>query len=216
MPMSVDLSRPRKMPTPYTFVLNRRQRLTERYDIVIAGAGHNSLITAAYLAKAGFSCLVLEARPVVGGNTMTEELTLPGFLHDTCSTTHAIFMQSPIWSNQELPLAEYGLEYIQADPVSHVVFPDGTYITQWMDIDRTCQEIAKFSRKDAGTYRGMMSDWRSVAPIFNKMRYTPAGWDPSVSGELAAHPQGLIWMRRQALSAWESIDDAFEDWHVKL
>src|SRR5262250_800350 len=71
--------------------------MTEQFDIVIAGAGHNSLITAAYLAQAGFSCLMLEARPVIGGNTMTEELTLPGFLHDTCSTTHSIFMESPIW-----------------------------------------------------------------------------------------------------------------------
>ncbi len=79
--------------------------MTEQFDIVIAGAGHNSLITAAYLGKAGYSCLVLEARHVIGGNTMTEELTLPGFLHDTCSTSHAIFMQSPIWNNQELPLA---------------------------------------------------------------------------------------------------------------
>src|SRR5437764_7142192 len=150
--------------------------MAERFDIVIAGAGHNSLITAAYLAKAGFSCLILEARHVIGGNTMTEELTLPGFLHDTCSTTHAIFMQSPIWSNQELPLAEYGLEYIKADPVSHIVFPDGTYITQWMDIDRTCEELSKFSRRDAETYRKMISEWRSVSPIFNRIRYTPAGW----------------------------------------
>ena len=189
--------------------------MTERFDIVVAGAGHNSLITAAYLAKAGFSCLVLEARPIIGGNTMTEELTLPGFLHDTCSTTHAIFMQSPIWSNQELPLAEYGLEYIKADPVSHVVFPDGTYITQWMDIDRTCEEIAKFSRRDAETYRKMISEWRSVSPIFNKIRYTPAGWGPSLAEQLAAHPQGGIWMRRQALSAWDIIDASFEDWHVK-
>ena len=189
--------------------------MAEQFDIVIAGAGHNSLITAAYLGKAGFSCLVLEARPVIGGNTMTEELTLPGFLHDTCSTTHAIFMQSPIWNNQELPLAEYGLEYIKADPVSHVVFPDGTSITQWMDIDRTCEEISRFSRHDAETYRKMISEWRSVSPIFNKIRYTPAGWDPSLALELAAHPQGAIWMRRQALSAWDIIDAAFEDWHVK-
>lgn len=189
--------------------------MTERFDIVVAGAGHNSLITAAYLAKAGLSCLILEARPEVGGNTMTEELTLPGFLHDTCSTTHAIFMQSPIWSNRELPLAEYGLEYIQADPVSHVVFPDGTYVTQWMDIDHTCEEIAKFSRKDAATYRTMISEWRSVSPIFNRIRYTPAGWGPPLYEQLAAHPQGMIWMRRQALSAWEIIDDVFEDWHVK-
>jgi phytoene dehydrogenase-like protein len=189
--------------------------MAEQFDIVIAGAGHNSLITAAYLAKAGFSCLVLEARPIIGGNTMTEELTLPGFLHDTCSTTHAIFMQSPIWSNQELPLAEYGLEYIQADPVSHVVFSDGTYITQWMDIERTCGEIAKFSRRDAGTYRKMIAEWRNIAPVFNKIRYTPAGWDPAVSNALATHPQGAVWLRRQALSAWDIIDAAFEDWHVK-
>ena len=127
--------------------------MAEQFDIVIAGAGHNSLITAAYLGMAGYSCLVLEARPIIGGDTMTEELTLPGFLHDTCSTTHAIFLQSPVWSNQELPLAEYGLEYIHADPASHVAFPDGTSITQWSDIERTCEEIARFSRKDAATYR---------------------------------------------------------------
>ncbi len=189
--------------------------MMDQFDIVVAGGGHNSLVTAAYLAKAGYSCLVLEARHVIGGNTMTEELTLPGFLNDTCSTAHAIFMESPIWRNQELPLAEYGLEYIRVDPASHVVFPDGTYITQWIDIDRTCEEISRFSRKDAASYRKMISEWRSVAPIFNKLRYTPAGWDPAITGELASHPQGAIWMRRQALSAWEIIDAAFEDWHVK-
>src|SRR3984893_9409964 len=137
--------------------------MSEQYDIVIAGAGHNSLIKAAYLGKAGYSCLLLEERHVIGGDTMTEELTLPGFQHDTCSTTHAIFMQSPIWINQELPLAEYGLEYIKAEAVSHVVFPDGAYIPQWMDIDRTCQEITRFSHRDAATYRKMMAEWRSVA-----------------------------------------------------
>src|SRR5260221_8584883 len=189
--------------------------MAEQFDIVIAGAGHNSLVAAAYLGKAGYSCLVLEARHIIGGNTMTEELTLPGYLHDTCSTSHAIFMQSPIWSNQELPLAEYGLEYINPDPASHVVFPDGTYITQWLVIDRTCEEISKFSRRDAETYRKMIADWRGVSPIFNKVRYTPAGWGPSIAEELAAHPQGAIWMRRQALSAWDIIDSAFEDWHVK-
>jgi phytoene dehydrogenase-like protein len=50
--------------------------MPDRFDVVVAGAGHNSLIAAAYLAKAGFRCLVLEGRPVVGGNCVTEELTL--------------------------------------------------------------------------------------------------------------------------------------------
>ncbi|MGZ3677805.1 MAG: phytoene desaturase family protein, partial [Ktedonobacterales bacterium] len=136
--------------------------MADVFDVVVAGAGHNSLVAAAYLAKSGLSCLVLEARPRIGGNTATEELTLPGFLHDTCSTAHAIFMESPIWRNQELPLAEYGLEYIPTNPACHIPFPDGTYITQWTEIDRTCDEIAKFSRRDADTYRRMMAEWSDV------------------------------------------------------
>ncbi len=188
--------------------------MTDQFDIVVAGAGHNSLVAAAYLARAGLSCLILEARPVIGGNTMTEELTLPGFLHDTCSTTHSIFMESPIWRNQELPLADYGLEYISADPASHVVFSDGSYITQWIDLDQTCEEISKFSRRDADTYRTMISEWRAVAPFFSKVRYTPAGWT-SAAEQLASHPQSAMWLRRQALSAWDIIDSSFEDWHVK-
>jgi len=51
----------------------------DRFDIVVAGAGHNSLITAAYLSKAGFRCLVLEFHPVIGGGVKSEELTLPGY-----------------------------------------------------------------------------------------------------------------------------------------
>ena len=53
--------------------------MSETYDVVVAGAGHNSLIAAAYLAKAGFRCLILEAQDHIGGDTATEEMPLPGF-----------------------------------------------------------------------------------------------------------------------------------------
>ncbi len=61
--------------------------MADEFDVVVAGAGHNSLVATAYLAKAGLRCLVLEARHEIGGDTSSEELTLPGFLHDTCSWT---------------------------------------------------------------------------------------------------------------------------------
>jgi phytoene dehydrogenase-like protein len=189
--------------------------MAEQFDVVIAGAGHNSLVSAAYLAKAGLSCLVLEARPRIGGNTATEELTLPGFLHDTCSTAHAIFMQSPIWRDQELPLADYGLEYVRQDPACHLAFPDGSSITQWMDLDRTCAEIARFSRRDADAYRRMMAEWAAVSPVFNSVRYTPAGQGPALAERLADHPLGSTWLRRNALSAWDVIASTFADWHVQ-
>ena len=88
-------------------------RMSDRFDIVVAGAGHNSLVAAAYLAKAGYRCLVLEGRSVLGGNVVTEELTLPGFRHDSCGTAHVILQDSPMMRNDELGLvADYGLEYI--------------------------------------------------------------------------------------------------------
>src|SRR3972149_457481 len=90
--------------------------VSETYDVVVAGAGHNSLVAAAYLAKAGLRCLVLEARPVIGGDTATEELTLPGFQHDTCSTAHNLIQVSPTLRDNELHLDEYGLEDIYPDP----------------------------------------------------------------------------------------------------
>ena len=59
--------------------------MADKFDVVVAGAGHNSLVAAAYLAKAGYRCLVLEGRGVAGGNVVTEELTLPGFRHDSAA-----------------------------------------------------------------------------------------------------------------------------------
>src|SRR5919197_3064638 len=107
--------------------------MTETADIVVAGAGHNSLVAAAYLARAGFEVLVVEARAVVGGNTATEELTLPGFLHDSCSTAHNLIQASPAF--RELGLEQYGLEYLYPDPVVHTVFGGGDWPTQWRDLD---------------------------------------------------------------------------------
>jgi phytoene dehydrogenase-like protein len=59
-------------------------------DVVVIGAGHNSLVAAAYLARAGLEVVVVEANDTVGGNTRTEALTLPGFAHDSCSSAHVL------------------------------------------------------------------------------------------------------------------------------
>src|SRR5947199_3423058 len=95
-------------------------------DIVVAGAGHNSLLAACYLAKAGYRCLVLDARSIPGGGAATEELLLPGFGIDTCATGHTIIRVNPALLHDELGLiADYGLRYVQPDPVEQVAFPDG-------------------------------------------------------------------------------------------
>ena len=147
--------------TPLT-ALAQQAAPGSRFDVVIAGAGHNSLITAAYLAKGGFRCLVLEGRPLIGGDVKTAELTLRGFKHDTCSSAHNGIQENPLLRDNELNLADYGLEYIFPDPVFHMPFLDGGYITQWRDLDRTCATFAKFSKKDAEAYRRMFNESEKI------------------------------------------------------
>src|SRR5215475_11223045 len=119
-------------------------------DIVVAGAGHNSLLTACYLAKAGYRCLVLDARSIPGGGAATEELLLPGFGIDTCATGHTMIRVNPALLHDELGLiADYGLRYVEPDPVEQVAFPDGEQFTMWLDRERTAEEGARFSREHA-------------------------------------------------------------------
>src|SRR5215813_14018405 len=99
--------------------------MSEIFDVVVAGAGHNSLVATAYLAKAELSCLMLEARQEIGGDTSSEELTLPGFRHDSYSTAHNLIQSSPMLASDELGLADHGLEYLHPDPVVHLPFSDG-------------------------------------------------------------------------------------------
>jgi phytoene dehydrogenase-like protein len=189
--------------------------MPERFDIVVAGAGHNSLITAAYLAKAGYRCLVLEGRPIAGGGVKSAHLTLPGFVHDVCSSAHNGIHGNPLLREDELKLGDYGLEYIYPDPVFHMPFPDGTYLTQWRDLDRTCDEFAKFSKKDGAAYRRMITEYETVKPILNAVTFSPVGFGKPLNDRLAAHPQGKIWQRQLAMSAWEILQETFEDDHCR-
>jgi phytoene dehydrogenase-like protein len=182
--------------------------MSETVDVVVAGAGHNSLVTAAYLASAGFEVLVVEARPVVGGNTATEELTLPGFLHDSCSTAHNLIQASP--AIRELGLEDYGLQYLHPDPVVHIPFPDGTWLTQWRDLDRTCEEFAKFSRRDAEAYRRLIDEYDAAKGAFGAYRNNPVGRAPRPEESLDGR-----WRRRLAMSAWDVVRSEFEDWHTR-
>ncbi len=188
---------------------------SERFDVVVAGAGHNSMFAAAYLAKAGYRCLILEGRPKVGGGVKSAELTLKGFVHDACSSAHVLIQDGPIFRDHEIELEEYGLEYIFPDPAVHLPFPDGAYLTMWRDLDRTCEEFARFSKKDAAAYRQMMKDYDEIHPLLTQSSYTPIGFGKPFSELLATHPQNKFWQRRMAMSAWEIIRENFEDEHTR-
>jgi phytoene dehydrogenase-like protein len=185
-------------------------------DVVVAGAGHNSLITAAYLTRAGHRCRVLDARTVPGGGVASEELLLPGFRLDSCSTGHTLIQTNPLLTNDELGLlSDHGLQYIEPDPVGHVTFPDGESLTTWLDLERTCEEIARFSPSDAESYRRLLAEYDAVKDVFSRQRFTPAGWGPSLEEMLAERPGAVRWRRRAAMSAWEVVRHEFNSRHVR-
>src|ERR1700730_8441947 len=173
----------------------------DRFDIVVAGAGHNSLVCAAYLAKAGNRVLVLEGRPTIGGGCKTQEVCLPGFKEDLCSSVHGGIRTSPIYT--ELSLQEYGLEYLEPDPVMHIPFLDGASITVWQDVDRTCESIAKISKKDAETFRRLVSEFRNTE--------RNAGGE---GGRRGGAPAGFI-QRLSAMSGYDAVKALYESEHMQ-
>ena len=121
---------------------------TSTHDAIIIGGGHNGLVTAAYLAKAGYKVLVLERREIVGGCCITEELW-PGFKVSTAAYVNSLLRPEII---KELELKKYGFEMLPRSPSSFTPFPDGRYLMMGPDKEMTRKEIAKFSTKDAEAY----------------------------------------------------------------
>src|SRR6267143_2312941 len=126
--------------------------MTQTHDVVVIGAGHNGLVAAAYLARAGLSVEVIEREPVAGGAVRSEELTEPGFIHDTFSATHTIFKLSAAYADLGDELAERGLRYRETpNETTATVLPDGRATIAYRSIERT---VAAFDERDAATYTG--------------------------------------------------------------
>jgi beta-carotene ketolase (CrtO type) len=144
----------------------------QTYDVIIIGAGHNGLTCASYLLKAGYSVLILEKRSIPGGAATTEESmpeTAPGFHFNRCAIDHEFIHLGPVV--EELELTKYGLEYLYCDPVTFCPHPDGKYFLAHRSVAKTCEEIARFSPRDAEKYAEYMAYWQKVIqaikPIFN-------------------------------------------------
>jgi phytoene dehydrogenase-like protein len=119
--------------------------MSVRYDAIVVGAGHNGLVTAAYLSRARRRVLVLERRDLVGGACVTEELW-PGFKVSTAAYVTSLLRREIV---RELDLERHGLELLPRNPSSFTPFPDGRYLVMGPDREGTRREVAKFSRRDA-------------------------------------------------------------------
>jgi phytoene dehydrogenase-like protein len=151
------------------------------HDIVIIGGGHNGLVAACYLAKAGLKVIVLERQPSVGGGAVTEELE-PGFRISTLDHATGPFSKNII---SDLELSRFGLEVITPEVRVVGLAPNGDSLAIYNDVARTAQEINKFSTRDANKYGEFVESFARIgAVIAPLLSLTPPSIDQPSGGEV--------------------------------
>jgi phytoene dehydrogenase-like protein len=188
-----------------------------RYDVAVVGAGHNGLVAACYLAKAGCSVLVLERRNVVGGAVCTEEDLIPGYKIDVGSSLHIMIHLTPVVA--ELELEKFGLEYLDVDPWAFHPLPEGACggFFFWKDLDKTCESIASVSQRDAEAYRRFVEVWGALnAGVFEAFLRPPSARNlMSVLTRRGFKGRSAEILRKLSLPYGRLIDDTFQHESVR-
>ncbi|WP_376795721.1 phytoene desaturase family protein [Thermogemmatispora sp.] len=154
----------------------------QRYDAIIIGAGHNGLVAAGYLARAGKRVLVLEQRDRVGGACTLEE-PFPGFSVSPCAYVVSLLRPEII---RDLELARYGFEAYVKDPQMFVPFPDGSYLFIRASSELTAEGIRRFSPRDAAAYPRFLRFFERASEILTPLLLE----EPPSLAELAARFRG--------------------------
>ena len=132
------------------------------FDVVTIGAGHNALITSAYLAQAGYKVGVFERRDIVGGAVSTKEI-VPGYQFDLGGSAHILIRLTPIV--EELGLERYGLEYIDIDPLFFSPYEEGDTLFIHRDAGKTIDELEHKFPGEGEAYKNFLDDWRPFARV---------------------------------------------------
>jgi len=186
------------------------------YDVIVIGGGHNGLTTAAYLARAGLSVLVLERRPFIGGAAVSEEL-YPGFTYSTCSYVLSLLRPEII---RDLDLPRFGLQVIPYDYTS-AGNPDGPPIFFTPDHDRTRRFIERHSHRDADAYdeyaQALTRQCRLIKPMLMMTPPDPTSLRPRDLRGLLKLARGMTDLGEETLCEtlrfWTmSCQDFLDDW----
>ncbi|MGB6946372.1 MAG: NAD(P)-binding protein, partial [Bryobacteraceae bacterium] len=191
--------------------------MPESYDIISIGSGHNGLVAAAYMAAAGKKVLVLERNEWFGGGVVTAELTGPGYLHDRFSTGHIFIQANPLIKNDELQLlSSFGLKYLYPDIPFLCVFEDGSTIGLHRDRNKTYQEIARYSKKDADAFLKFAETAMRYLPMLSASLYTPPIPMGAMFAMLDQSAEGRELFAYMQKSPYDIIVENFEHEKVQL
>ncbi len=185
-------------------------RLPDDVDGVFVGGGHNSMVCAAYLARAGMRVVVCEAAPRIGGGTTTDEITLPFFQHNL----HAYFVrwtpEYAVWN--DLDLGRYGVRSIHPEVQNAVPFDGGERaLVTYADVERSLGEIARLSPADAEAYRRLHAEFSEITRrVDTPLRFAPPLPPDELADLLGRSRLGRRYLELDSRSPLDVVRDAFE------
>ncbi|MCO5221910.1 MAG: NAD(P)/FAD-dependent oxidoreductase [Thermomicrobiales bacterium] len=182
-----------------------------RYDAIVIGSGHNGLIAAGYLAEAGKHVLVLERREIIGGAAVTED-TFPGYRLSTCSYVCNLLLPEVV---SDLELATYGYHVRPFDPTYFVPYPDGDYFLAFLDGDKTREQIARHSTRDAKAYDVYWRMWDRILNRMQPLLRRPAPSEAELDAAFSGAEGRADWETLTETSIGDLLDRYFESDKIK-
>lgn len=189
------------------------------YDAIIIGAGHNGLVTALYLARAGWKTLVLEKNERIGGAVMSAEITRPGFIHDLYSTNQNLFLGSPVYRELKEALKAHGLQYAVSERPYCSVFPAGddagrlTSVRVYKDPEKTLSLIRAHNPADAAGWSRLYDRFKTFRQALLPLYAQPL---PSLAAALTLGkalwtlgPRQLLEQARIILSSTRELGQSY-------
>jgi len=186
-----------------------------KYDVVIIGGGPNGLAAAAYLSKAGQKVIVLEKSFETGGGLATEDLTIPGFVHNSHAIYHMMVDYAPPYKDLRLE-QDYNVKFVYPDVQFAMPLLDGRSLCIYKDVEKTCQSIAQFSKKDAESWREMSAKSKEYMENFlAAATYTAAVPTLEQAVMFDQSDFGKEIMAYAEKSPEEIVNELFENEHVR-
>ncbi|MSO41220.1 MAG: NAD(P)/FAD-dependent oxidoreductase [Solirubrobacterales bacterium] len=180
------------------------------HDVIIVGGGHNGLVASFYLAEAGLDVAVLERREKVGGAAYTEEI-FPGYNMSTCSYVCWNLQEKVV---EDMDLAGHGFVRHAIDPLPVLPLRDQQYLAFWEDDDRTREEIARISPKDAERFGEWLEFWERAASIVHPFFLRQPPTIEEIREQAAEIGELELFERLQTASIAELASEYFEDERV--
>ncbi len=189
--------------------------MQNEYDVIIIGAGPNGMQIGAYLSKAGQKVLLLEKRYEAGGGLATEQITIPGYFHNTHAIFHMMVDYAPIYQDFDLE-KNYGLNHLYPELQWSMPTPDGRALCIYSDPKRTCQSIAQYSKKDAESYLEWYNECHElVREIIGPQTYVKPEAAPLMAARAEESVLGRVLTQYAERTPEEVIKDRFENDHVR-